>query len=170
MYECRLAYTGAPGPGGRDQPVAGSRARDFVTYVHSTCPGPLTWGTPLGVLMRQGPVSMFWWWPQQRRTPLSEDAVVDVGSAAVSPGDDVVDFAPSGGNPAAGDDAAAVSSDDRAALSRVEAALHGRQGQDPPVRTEGLELEPAGVDESFDRCDGNGCVESVDGSDTVRVG
>ena len=55
--------------------------------------------------------------------PAEEDAVVGVGGAAVGVVSDVVDFAPCGGDGAAGDDAAAVAERDRAALVSVEDAF-----------------------------------------------
>jgi len=78
--------------------------------------------------------------------PAQEDAVVDVGRSAVFVADDVVDFAPLGGDRAFGDEAgAAVSEGDGAALSFGESADGGAQAQRLPVVVEDDGLDASGA-------------------------
>ena len=63
--------------------------------------------------------------------PAEHDAVVGVGLAAVGVFEDMVDFTPGGGDPAAGDEAATVSEGDRATLTAVEDPFFGSEGVDP---------------------------------------
>src|SRR5690554_4593470 len=83
--------------------------------------------------------------------PAQDHSVVGVGGAAFGVGGDVVDFAPGGGDGAAGDEASAVAEGDGAALLGREAALFGAESDDGAAGVEGDGLGAAGADHLVDR-------------------
>ncbi len=72
--------------------------------------------------------------------PAQQDAVVGVGRATPGVFEDMMNFAPRGGDAASGDEAAAVTERDRATLPTVEDPLFGAERVDPAGV--GLDLHP----------------------------
>ena len=94
--------------------------------------------------------------------PAEQDPVVGVGGATCGVVVDVVDFAPPGGDAAAGDQASAISERDRSALVPVEDTFFGTEFLDPPVPAEHHALDDARAAGMLRGGEGDGLVGAVD--------
>ncbi|WP_198419665.1 hypothetical protein, partial [Cryobacterium sp. TmT2-59] len=102
--------------------------------------------------------------------PAEQHPVVDVGGAVVDPGDDVVHLGPGCVDLAARDDAAAVTSGDRAALGLAEESFLAAEVEHLTVHSEKDLAVPAGADELIHGAHRHGGFDPVDPADSVLVG
>src|SRR6516225_1490762 len=93
--------------------------------------------------------------------PTQQHAVAGVGGAAVGVVGDVVDLTPGGGDPAAGDHAAAVAEGDGAALVPVEHPVLGADPHDAAGLGEGDALDDTATGDVPGGEDGRGLVAPV---------
>ena len=87
--------------------------------------------------------------------PTREDPIVGVGWPALNVGNNVVDFAPGSRYVAAGDDASAVTKDDRTALPPGEAPVGDPEPENAAFIIQDDLLGAAGADHLLDRLQGS---------------